>query len=339
MFVVNDTFNEEAIMHLLSNLGLPQIAVMDLAGDLPSTVHTVIDCTGSESIKNLSDKCSIWSVKHSSTVIDTRGLEEINFSHPMGKNHNVALPTYLKYTSIANDNKIGPYEGLSTIFWLKQRLMKRTDEIPVSELIGWCCIIRLFDIKPSRSDGLLEQLLDGINKRLPKRKKNKVSCPLTCVDRNEILSNWVNSTISSKRLGGFFINGVKTILRKAPKADHLDAFTSCPEYMLWAYITGKENLRKQIINHVETNICDYNKASQIIVAKLIISLEGKRAPSILIDKIARLNTSGAVFPFVHLQSKALCFSPLVIGEYFNTDIPINAFIDQTSIEKMDWLVF
>ena len=149
--------------HLLTPLGLPQVAVVEEGAAVASSVHSVV-ALGPERWAP-SPAVPVWML--------TTGAEptaEGNATFALETGELVELPTEQTLTVVADGrDALGTAAAgvEQTLFWLRERLNKGAGPLSLREYREWLLALRLMDVAPGREDGIYEALTLDLDRRAP----------------------------------------------------------------------------------------------------------------------------------------------------------------------------
>jgi acetyltransferase-like isoleucine patch superfamily enzyme len=171
-FLVSDSEErKDAVLHLLSALGLPQVSVYTDGEGLPASLHTVILDGETGRFAPVLDGLEVWRI-----AAGERGPSEGDswFDAPSGIR--VALPDRVE-TSVVSDGREGEdrrVRGLEqTFYWLTTRLAKGAGRLSADEVQEWRIAFHVLGVEPGRKDRLRERIEELIKKRRTQGKPGK----------------------------------------------------------------------------------------------------------------------------------------------------------------------
>lgn len=163
----------DAVVHLLSALGLPQVVAAAEREQLPASVHTVVVCGPDGWNPAVPDGADAWALKGGA---ETSKPGEAWF--PASSGGRITLPERVGLTVVSDgrdneDAAIGALE--QTLFWLDTRLTKGAGPIPLQEEREWQAAICILGLEPGRRDRLRERIGEAIEKRRRGALRNRLS--------------------------------------------------------------------------------------------------------------------------------------------------------------------
>lgn len=149
--------------HLLTPLGLPQVAVVEEGAPVASSVHSAV-ALGPEGWVP-SPAVPVWLL-----AAGAEPAADGNATFALSTGERVELPTEQTFTVVADgrDASGSAVAGVEqTLFWLRERLDKGAGPLSPREYGEWLLALRLMDVAPGREDGLYEALTLDLDRRAP----------------------------------------------------------------------------------------------------------------------------------------------------------------------------
>lgn len=153
----------DAVLHLLSALGLPQVSVFVEGEPLPASLHSVILCGPADWNPGLPDGPEVWRLAGGDRVLPE---DAACFAAPSGER--IALPVRVE-TSVVPDGREGEDRWIraveQTLYWLTTRLAKGAGPLSADEAGEWQAAFRILGVDHGRGDRLRERIEEMIARR------------------------------------------------------------------------------------------------------------------------------------------------------------------------------
>ena len=301
-----------AAKHLMSVLGLPQVAIMEEKELLPASVHTLILFDDID-FSRIPVDISVWRFADLSSIFFNTEQKEVKvklpYCHPCNHGsflNDVLLPTKLttKWVPLPKRDSNEPTQVLrNTAFWLKERLFKGGGALNLQEFLEWCCAIRFLNFEPGRSDRALENLLEQLWKRSPEGFLLKSPDEIkTLSESSALLRGWVDTLMKNS---------------SAATKPSKKIFLETPALAVWLAMEwqGSPKLEQLRINIKDLSglvITTRQMMTVFLAAKICQMPEIAKAKEEKLLSIDFWPEHGS-FPYSVASGKSLCLSPLILA--------------------------
>lgn len=177
--------------HLLSSLGLPQVAVQFASEEVPNSARVVLlDGVSADNVA-VSDNTVLWHVVQKGAEAASRAIK----AAITASGRKIPLPSKkeLKVRYHVSKESTAKEKAHFSALWLRDRLLKRAEPMSLSELADWLVTIRVLSITHGRKDRLLERLFQAIINRWPEEMTD--IRPLSLPTTDSGLMTFIESTM------------------------------------------------------------------------------------------------------------------------------------------------
>lgn len=334
-FLIRDEGEQkDAVVHLLSALGLPQVAVYTYGEPLPASLHTVILNSSVGQVPPVPSNVDIWRLADDGSTVKEGNAW---FDAPSGAR--ITLPKVIAM-SVVPDGRAGEDPWVraleQTLFWLTIRLAKGAGPVTAEEAGEWDATFEVLGIEPGRKDRLLERINELIEKRRPQTRSSKRSDLVLAAARsgqcNEDLAKHVADFAFAARTGVDLIasgvaaallndnavtDQVRSLLDTADfqvpgvamprSAAHGKGFCYSPLVLAWLFLEARrENPGFQVPEGIG------------VPRRLETSLEWRQAaPGVLVDEESRIISRSLIENWLKLHEAPCPAGSQVVLEDFN----------------------
>jgi acetyltransferase-like isoleucine patch superfamily enzyme len=148
--------------HILTCLGLPQVGVREVHEGLPAGARSVILDHGVVMAPEGHPEPACWRVRAGDAP--SAGIE-----FALADGTAVTLPAEVRARTRPRieESASSAERARFVALWLRDRLTKRTEPLPANDVADWLVTLHALRVPPSRSDRLLERVIDALSRRWP----------------------------------------------------------------------------------------------------------------------------------------------------------------------------
>lgn len=328
--------------HLLSVLRLPQVTVQSIEERIPESAHTVVLLSEENGEGGDTGARNVLRLARGAEFVEDKGTGRATVRAPcrtLSGSCEADVPTRRITSWVGRKpSKIGARESgeFRIAFWLKQRLEKRNDAIPYSELAAWCCALRLLNVVPGRNDGLLESTLSTLNRRRASPRPEKWNQCETVSERDRVLRRLLAETPRDRSRRQKM---KRALARLLPMRIPVVSSLRDPELLLWSVLEGDPRVSAVALENLEKWVEAATNTRQLLVCGILAREQGRVDVEARVDERLREAESGSCFPYAGPDTGALCLSPLVLIWRLRDNVPEDLFDERIRCENLKWEVF
>lgn len=353
ILVISNPKWESGARHLICGLGLPQVVIHPFDKPLPSSAHTIIFMGSGKLVSEPYKHQTVWTIEEGDIFIGNKcELSELSIKMPFTDSL-TKLPLEVSFQQVQSPNHLGKNHKFlrDSTFWLCQRLIKNISLLSANEFLEWCCVIRLLNIRPNRSDEMFEWLMRQLWNHWPKEAKSKKphSLKIASTDYETTLTLWFNYVSSVVIKGKYkYLSALRS--KKTKNSQVRNSILQFPVLLIWDALNS-------------SNPEDYNNVSNTI-EKLFPSMNNSRqllaaffAADICDDKKLKQSIRGyfedvvwwpenSPFSYFAVGNDTLCLSPLMMAWWMYLDngefggvFEENIYLPDSNAIPISWTAF